>query len=151
MKGVVVKGLRTRLLVTTAAVALLGCACGGTGSAAGGSSTSGDAGTARPSSSATLSITTPKSGSVVHGSTVDLRISLQGARIVKQTSTTLAPDEGHVHVLLDGRLISMNYTLDAEIPDVRPGEHLIQVEFVAADHAPFDPRVIALTSFEVKP
>jgi hypothetical protein len=150
MKGVVVKHLKRRVLVAAVA-ALLGCACGGGGSAAGSPSNPGEAGAARPSSTATLSITSPKSGSVVHGSTIDLRISLQGARIVKQTSTTLAPDEGHVHVLLDGRLISMNYSLDAQIPNVRPGEHLLQVEFVASDHAPFDPRVIALTSFEVKP
>ena len=28
--------------------------------------------------------------------------------------------------------------------------HILKVEFVANDHAPFDPRVIAEASFEVK-
>jgi hypothetical protein len=104
----------------------------------------------RPSSTANLSILSPKNGSVVDGPTVHLKLSLQGAHIVKQTSTNLSPDEGHVHVLLDGSLISMNYRLGDEIPDVEPGAHRIQVEFVATDHAPFDPRVTAVTSFQVR-
>jgi hypothetical protein len=104
----------------------------------------------RPSSTAKLSILSPKNGSVVKGPIVHLKLSLQGAQIVKQTSTDLSPDKGHVHVLLDGNLISMNYTLDDEIPDVGSGPHRIEVEFVATDHAPFDPRVTAVTSFQVK-
>ena len=36
------------------------------------------------------------------------------------------------------------------IPDVAPGHHVVQVEFVATDHGPFNPRVIAVVSFEVK-
>lgn len=105
----------------------------------------------RPSSTAELSILSPRNGSVVEGSTVHLDLSLQGANIVKQTSTDLSPDKGHVHVLLDGSLISMNYSLGDEIPDVGPGAHRIEVEFVATDHAPFAPRVTAVTSFQVKP
>lgn len=105
----------------------------------------------RPSSTAKLSILSPKNGAVVAGPTVHLELSLEGAHIVKQTSTDLSPDKGHVHVLLDGSLISMNYNLGEEIPDVAPGTHRIEVEFVATDHAPFDPRVTAVTSFQVKP
>jgi hypothetical protein len=78
----------------------------------------------RPSSTAKLSILSPKNGSAVDGPTVHLKLSLRGADIVKQTSTNLSPDEGHVHVLLDGSLISMNYRLGDEIPDVEPGAHL---------------------------
>jgi hypothetical protein len=104
----------------------------------------------RPSSTAELSILSPKNGSVVKGPTIHLKLSLQGAQIVKQTSTDLSPDKGHVHVLLDGSLISMNYSLGDEIPDVGPGPHRIEVEFVATDHAPFDPRVTAVASFQVK-
>lgn len=104
----------------------------------------------RPSSAAKLSILSPKNGSVVTGSTVHLELSLEGAHIVKQTSTDLSPDKGHVHVLLDGSLISMNYRLGDDIRDVAPGPHRIEVEFVATDHAPFDPRVTAAASFQVK-
>jgi hypothetical protein len=105
----------------------------------------------RPSSTAKLAIVAPENGSTVVGPTADLRVSLKDARIVKKTSTDLTPDEGHIHVLLDGKLISMSYGLEQKIPDLTPGPHRVQVEFVATDHAPFDPRVIAVTSFQVKP
>jgi hypothetical protein len=104
----------------------------------------------RPSSTAELAIVAPKNGATVKGPKVELRISLEGAGIVKKTSTDLSPDRGHIHVLLDGKLISMTYGLEQEIPDLRPGLHRVQVEFVATDHAPFDPRVIVVTSFQVK-
>jgi hypothetical protein len=104
----------------------------------------------RPSSTAKLAIVAPENGSTVVGPTADLRVSLKDARIVKKTSTDLTPDEGHIHVLLDGKLISMSYGLEQKIPDLTPGPHRVQVEFVATDHAPFDPRVIAVTSFQVK-
>ena len=129
------------------ALALLAGGCG----AADAPPTSPPPSSSRPSSTAKLSILSPKSGAVVTGSTVNLELSLEGAHIVKQTSTDLSPDEGHVHVLLDGSLISMNYRLDDDIPDVAPGTHRIEVEFVATDHSPFDPRVTAATSFQVTP
>jgi hypothetical protein len=44
----------------------------------------------------------------------------------------------------------MNYGLTDTISNLTPGPHLLQVEFVATDHAPFDPRVIAVTSFQVQ-
>jgi hypothetical protein len=88
---------------------------------------------------------------VVHGTDVELRLRLDGAHIVQATSRDLRPDEGHIHVILDGKLVSMNYRLRNELTDVAPGRHLLQAEFVATDHAPFDPRVVAVTSFVVKP
>ena len=54
-------------------------------------------------------------------------------------------------VLLDDELISMTEGLQQIIPDVSPGPHRIQVEFVASDHAPFDPRVVSVVAFVVKP
>jgi hypothetical protein len=128
------------------AFALLAAGCGSQGTTPDSPSPSSES---RPSSTATLSILSPKNGSVVKGPTVHIELSLQGAHIVKQTSTDLSPDKGHVHVLLDGSLISMNYSLGNDIPDVGPGAHRIEVEFVATDHAPFDPRVTAVTSFQV--
>ena len=105
----------------------------------------------RPSSTAKLGIVTPKVGEAVHGSSVDLRVRLRGAKLVPATTTHLVPDEGHLHVILDDRLISMTQGLEQTIPDVAPGEHRIMVEFVASDHAPFDPRVVSVVAFEVKP
>ena len=129
------------------AVALLATACGSGGATPDSPSPSSGS---RPSSTAKLSILSPKNGSVVKGPTIHVELSLQGAQIVKQTSTDLSPDKGHMHVLLDGSLISMNYSLGEEIPDVGPGPHRVEVEFVATDHAPFDPRVTAVASFQVK-
>jgi hypothetical protein len=146
-----VKGSRPLLALAFVAATILS-ACGGGASDAGGEP-SGPAATTgpRPASTAELTILKPKVGAVVHGSAVDLRVDLQGARIVPATTTDIKPDEGHLHVSLDGALISMTEGLEQTILDVTPGLHRIQVEFVASDHAPFDPRVVAVTEFEVKP
>jgi hypothetical protein len=138
-------------LVISIAIALALAACGGNGSdgegATGATSRSSD----RPSSPARLSIVSPTVGEGVPGSTVDLRVKLEDAKLVPGTTTEIVPDEGHLHVLLDDTLISMTEGLEQAIPDVPPGEHRITVEFVATDHAPFDPRVIAVVAFEVQP
>jgi len=102
----------------------------------------------RPASTARLSIVSPTNGQVIEGSTVEVEADLQGAEIVQATSTDIVPDEGHLHVILDDQLISMTSGLRQTIDDVAPGQHLLKIEFVASDHAPFDPRVIAAVSFE---
>lgn len=135
------------LIVATAFVlAACGGSDGGSG-ATGATALSSD----RPSSTAKLAIVLPKVDEVVHGSNVDLRVKLQDAKLVPATTTHIVPDEGHLHVILDDTLISMTQGLEQTIPDVAPGEHRIMVEFVASDHAPFDPRVVSVVAFEVKP
>ena len=134
------------IIVGIAVVVLAACGDGGGEDAP---AVSGSA-QARPSSTADLSIVQPKVDQVVHGS-VELKVRLEGAKLVPTTTTDIVPDEGHVHVLLDDQLISMTQGLEQTIPDVSPGPHRIQVEFVASDHAPFDPRVVAVVAFEVKP
>jgi hypothetical protein len=52
---------------------------------------------------------------------------------------------------VDGRLVAMDYGLHERLPTLAPGQHLVQVEFVAADHAPFEPRVLAQAAFQVRP
>jgi hypothetical protein len=78
-------------------------------------------------------------------------VKLQDAKLVPATTTNIVPDEGHLHVILDDTLISMTEGLEQTIPDIQPGEHRIMVEFVASDHAPFEPRVVSVVAFEVKP
>jgi hypothetical protein len=143
---------KRRSLVIAFGLALALAACGGSDEG-GGDGASGGTSTpsARPSSTAELSIVSPAVGEVVHGSTVDLRVKLQGAKLVPATTTDIVPDEGHLHVILDDKLISMTEGLEQSIPDVPPGEHRITVEFVASDHAPFDPRVVTVVAFEVEP
>jgi len=67
---------------------------------------------ARPSSPARLSIRFPRNGQAVKGDTVTLKVNLAGARIIDATTTRIRPDQGHVHVTVDGRLVAMNYNLD---------------------------------------
>jgi hypothetical protein len=141
----------TRAVAVGAALGVLLAACGSNGGGSAAMTPPAASPSARPSSTAKLTIVSPANGSVVHGSSVELRLRLQHARIVPATTQDLRPDRGHIHVVLDGQLISMNYQLKNVITDVKPGPHLLQAEFVASDHAPFDPRVIAVTSFEVKP
>ena len=140
----------SRLALIVAAAFVLS-ACGSADDGGSGATGATGATSDRPSSTAKLSIIAPKVGEVVHGSSVDLRVKLQGARLVPATTTNIVPDEGHLHVILDDTLISMTQGLEQTIPDVPPGEHRIMVEFVASDHAPFDPRVVAVVAFEVKP
>jgi hypothetical protein len=138
----------TRLALAALAIVLLG-AC----SSAGGS-TSTPAPTsvvARPTSTAKLTIVTPRNGQTLSRQTPDVRLSLTGAKLVSHTTTRIRPDQGHIHLLVDGKLVAMNYGLDERLPNLTPGQHLVQVEFVAADHAPFDPRVLTQAAFTVKP
>ncbi|HET6714506.1 MAG TPA: hypothetical protein VFI59_12450 [Actinomycetota bacterium] len=132
-----------------AASALVGCG----GAADDGAPTSAASPTVaveRPASTAELTIVRPENGDRVAGDTTQLEIDLQGAEVVDQTSTDLRPDEGHLHVMLDGKLVSMTSGTSQLLADLTPGEHLLQVEFVANDHAPFDPRVLAAVTFEAK-
>jgi len=82
----------------------------------------------------------------VTGPVLHVRLQLTGAEIVPQTSTHLSPDKGHVHLLLDGRVVSMAYGIAQDVP-VTAGTHLLQAEFVATDHFPFNPRVVTTVTF----
>jgi hypothetical protein len=107
---------------------------------------------ARPSSTATLSFDEPVNGEVVREDQVEIVLELQGGRIVEGASSTLTPDTGHVHLVLDGALVSMTYGLVqvVALSGVEPGSHTLQAEYVAADHAPFDPRVISIVRFRTE-
>jgi hypothetical protein len=94
----------------------------------------------RPSSPATVEIAQPEQGATVTGDTLHVVLKLNGATIVPQTSTAIRPDEGHVHLYVNNVLVSMNYGLEQDLP-VAPGSTVLRAEFVAADHAPFSPRV----------
>jgi hypothetical protein len=113
-------------------------------------SASGSLPSPRPSSPAKVQIVTPTVGDVIHGSVVDVRVRLENARIVAVTTTDITPDQGHLHLFLDDQLEGMNFSTSATLTAVQPGLHVLRVEFVASDHLPFDPRVIAQVAFEVK-
>ncbi|MDP9243012.1 MAG: DUF6130 family protein [Actinomycetota bacterium] len=106
---------------------------------------------ARPSSPAKIEILSPKNGDVVHGTSLHLKLALQNAKVVPANTTDIVPNQGHVHVLLDSKVVTMTFGLQQTLHGLTPGSHLLEVEFVASDHAPFDPRVLAQpVTFEVK-
>ena len=125
------------LLVLGSALALVAC---GSGAGPTQRASAPVASGARPSSPAVVGIVAPKSGDTVEGASIHIVLSLTGAKIVAATTTAITPDTGHVHLYVDNVLVSMNYGLEQDIP-VHPGTYVLKAEFVAADHAPFNPRV----------
>ena len=105
----------------------------------------------RPPSTATVEIVEPKAGEVVAGTSAHVVLKLTGARIITETNVAIRPDEGHVHLYVNNQLVSMNYGLEQDIR-VQPGTLVLKAEFVAADHAPYNPRVYSgETIFTVRP
>ena len=103
----------------------------------------------RLSSPAVLRIDSPANGASVKGPTIHVRLTLTGAQIVPLTTRNVTPTTGHIHIKIDGSLVTMTAGLMTDIPNVKPGSHELEVEFVAADHVPFDPRVFTGVTFTV--
>ena len=105
---------------------------------------------ARPSSDARVAFVSPRPGQVFHGDPAEVPVSLRltGGRIVSFTSNKLVPNEGHIHLYLDGALILMSYKLQGRV-GILPGSHSLRAEYVAVDHAPFNPPVLARVRFRV--
>jgi hypothetical protein len=82
----------------------------------------------------------PVAGASVTAAKVHVRLKLVGGTIVEETTTAITPDEGHVHLYVDNAIVTMNYGLEQDLV-LTVGSHAIKAEFVAADHAPFSPRV----------
>ena len=94
---------------------------------------------ARPSTTARLTIVSPTPDEIVTGTTVHVAVTLTGATIVDDTNEDIRPDQGHVHLYLNNALIYMQYGLTKDIT-VHPGTYVLKAEFVANDHYPFNPR-----------
>ena len=130
----------TRLLGALAVLVLLLTGCGGSGSGSDG---------ARPTTPATMQIVEPTPNAVT-GPDFTVKVDLEGGRVVKQTAGELTPDEGHIHLTLDGKGYVMSYGDKQDFRDVAPGQHSLQAEFVAKDHAPFTNRPRAFVRFNVE-
>jgi len=140
--------------LAVAVVLLVSAGCGGSG---GGSTSTG--GTLsppkRPSTPARLRIRSPQPGTTLAPTSVPVKIELMGARVLLQSSGPVTTDTGHIHLELDGQTISLLAGTEADVVQIigkplDPGPHLLQVEFAAADHLPFDPRVIVAVPFTVQ-
>ncbi len=131
---------RSRIILAVVCTALTLASCGsGSPTASPAPSNS----VARPASTAKIAILSPKPGETVSTAGVTVKVSLEGATLSKQASTNLRPDEGHVHLLVDARTITLLGALEVSTGPLSPGSHLIEIEFGANDHGPFNPRVLA--------
>ena len=139
---------RAAAVLAAATLALTVAACSGGDGASEPPATTAPPAAARPSSPAKLTIESPRNGQTV-AEGAELRLGLDGGKIVNQTTTRVQGDEGHIHLHVDGKLVDMNYGLRQRLPQLPPGQHVVQVEFVAADHAPFDPRILTQAAFQV--
>jgi hypothetical protein len=141
--------LRAAVLLAAAVLALAACSGGGDDGGSAAAATTAAPAADRPSSPAKLTIERPRQGQTVNQDRPQLILALDGGKIVNQTTTRIQGDEGHIHLHIDGKLVDMNYGLRQRLPQLPPGQHVVQVEFVAADHAPFDPRVLTQAAFQV--
>jgi hypothetical protein len=126
------------LAVTLAAAS----GCGGGGSSGGGGTS------ARPRTNARIQIVEPTANQVT-GRDPTLKVNLIGAKVVDRTTGPINPEEGHIHVKVDGNLVSMAFGTTQDLHGLAPGPHTLQAEFVATDHAPFANPVVAAALFTV--
>jgi hypothetical protein len=133
------------------AALLLACAGSGGGSSGSAAPPATTALAARPASTAKVTILTPRNGQTVHSPTPrgPPRPQRRQDRPPDQYPHPARP--GPRPPAVDGKLVAMNYGLNEQLPNLGPGQHLVQVEFVAADHAPFEPRVLAQAAFNITP
>ena len=106
---------------------------------------------ARPSTPATLEILRPAPNEHT-ARIVDVDLRLEHAHLAAGTQAggILRPDRGHIHLSVDGTLVSMPLQLHDRLPPLAPGSHTLQAEFVASDHLPFANRVVAAVTFNVR-
>jgi hypothetical protein len=65
---------------------------------------------------------------------LEIEIDLEGGELATSTSSS----GGHLHIFVDGSVISMPSTTTAEVT-LEPGEHELKVEYVDIQHASYDP------------
>jgi hypothetical protein len=141
---------RRALAVVAAVVVFALAACGGGASTSDRSSSSGPSLSARPTTPAQIRIVSPEPNAVLQGPDVPVTVELTGANVVPLATTDVRPDEGHIHLSIDGRIVSMTGGTTDTIPNVAPGSHSLTAEFVAGDHAPFANKVVTTTLFTVQ-
>jgi hypothetical protein len=103
----------------------------------------------RPASTGKVTILSPTPNEVIHGTVLHVKLQLTGAHLVPVASAHITPDTGHIHLSVDGLVKSLLAGLNYDVKDLTPGTHLLTVEFVAADHGLFNPRVIVRQTFTV--
>lgn len=105
----------------------------------------------RPTTPAILQIVSPTPNEVT-GSNVVLQMKLTNAVVVPpgQAGGKIVPTQGHIHVALDGKLISLAAGTSYQVTGLTAGTHTLQASFVASDHLPFANEVVTAVIFTVK-
>ena len=103
----------------------------------------------RLTSTGHLTIVSPTPNEVIQGTTLHVKVTLTGARIVSQTTQNVTPDTGHIHVSIDGQVRTFYSGVEYDATGLTPGLHVVTVEFVMANHVPFNPRVLVKQTFRV--
>lgn len=140
--------MKKPIIILAIAMLVALAACGGGTPKASNSPTQSTGG--RPSSTGHITIVSPTPNEVIHGTTLHVKVTLTGARIVPRSTTTISPDTGHIHISIDGQIKSLYAGTEYDQPGLSKGRHLLQVEFVAADHGFFNPRVIETQTFIIE-
>ncbi len=87
---------------------------------------------------ATVAIASPADGATVSaGQPVPFEIELTGATLAAEST---GEGGGHLHVYVDGEIVTMPPTLDVEV-ELEQGEHEVEIEYVDSDHVSLDPPV----------
>jgi hypothetical protein len=102
--------------------------------------------TSRPVTSARLAIVSPQTDELV-GAKAEIKLQLTGGTLLDPAVTK--GNGGHLHVSVDGSLISMTNNLVQPVL-LKPGRHTVTAEYVAPDHASFKTPVIAAVVFDSK-
>lgn len=102
----------------------------------------------RPITDANLEILSPGSGELLESQDVEVKVRLTGARLLDESSSKNVGDDGHLHLILDGKTISMSGELSQTIR-ADTGEHRLEAELVAGDHGSFCSRVRDTVTFSV--
>ena len=132
---------RIAVLATVVLIGITGCGSDKKASA--------PSGPERPTTQARIQIVAPTPNQET-GPDVTVQVKLIGAKEVPQVTGPIKPDEGHIHVSLDGVVVAMAYGDSQTLKGLTPGQHSVQVDFVAVDHVPFKNRVTAAVLFTVK-
>lgn len=86
---------------------------------------------------ATISFVSPTDGATVPAEQpITIEVDLEGGDL----ATSASDSGGHLHIYVDGSVISMPSSLTTEVT-LEPGDHELKVEYVDLEHASFDPAV----------
>jgi Domain of unknown function (DUF4399) len=119
---------------------VLAMAVGAGAFAIGANSTAVPGGTIPAPGGLSVTIASPADGADVPANEpFDVEAKVTGGRVSTAAQST-DPRVGHLHVFVDNQLISMPTSTTQQLK-LDPGQHTIVVEFTAADHRSYKPRI----------